>query len=531
MTTVLFGSTGAIQRFTVPDGYSALDLLVAGGAGVAVASQEIGAGVALPGGRGAVVRTRIDVTAGESLWIAVGALGSSTAAAGNGSGLAHGGSPGAGAATLVGRGAVSLANALVIAGGGGGGGEAGAGGDGGGIGGRSAGSGGGGLGGGQDPTYTAAAGESTTTDGCGAGAGGLVGGRAGTSADGKRGGGGGGSSRTPSGAELSSDNTGAGRVELSYGVPPYASDIITPATGDVVSSGADLPLAWAFHGAHADDVQAGATVTYTTPAGTFTTTASGKASRVIVDKALVQAGDASWSVVTRGVGTSDGPAATATFRIAPAPPTPAFTSPADGSTTTATYTDAVWTAAEQTAYRLVASTPDGSRVYSDTGWVANPATRSLRIPLAANGISTLLSLQVRGANGATSNAAQALVATNWTRPATPTVSAAPAPELAALRITRTHPTEAGRPPVVAETFEVLALAGPGYAAEGRHAITVDEQPDGTLLWRLPASEREYVVAVTAYDALGVPSQGISAPPDGVAGGWGIGPWGVGPWGV
>lgn len=526
MTTTTFGATGQLARLRIPADIDVISLVATGGAGVPAVSYDINAGVALAGGRGARVSARVPVTGGEELWIAVGQVGDADDVALNGAPFGRGGKRGGGAATIVGRGAVILDNAILVAAGGGGGGEDGTGGDGGGTGSRSAGTGGGGLGGGQDPTWTAPDGEDAIADGCAGGGGGVRGGRAGTvGANDKRGGGGGGSSRTPVGgaiAPVAQGSTGAGNLEVTYGLAPYASRLLSPGLGDVVAAGRDVNLQWAFVGASTLDVQDSAEVTYTTPAGSFTASIDGPGDTVTVQAILVQTGPIAWSVITRGAGSPPSPAARGTFTAAPAPADPDITAPTSGAIATAPDVVLRWAAADQSAYRVRRLSSDGARVLFDTGIVPDAGARSLTVRLDANRRTELLTIAVRGASGAWSREATTTVSTSYQRPAVPTVTATPDPDTASLIVTVSHVGEGGRPAAVRESLEVDCSA-----PEGRHGILTDADRDGVRRWRLPASGVDYVVVATAYDEAGVPAIGVSeAEPEG----WGVTPWGAGPWG-
>lgn len=523
MTTTVLGPTGTLTQVTVPADTYTVGYEVKAGAGCPVLSTDSGAGVDLAGGKGARITGQLAVHPGDLLWVAVGYQGQPTVAVGNGLTGGNAGKSG-GAFSAIGTGPVSAAavsNALVLAGAGGGGGEEGTGGDGGGIGSRSAGTGGGGLGGGQDTTYTSSLGEASAADGCGSGGSGLLGGRAGTIGDSDaRGGGGGGSSLVPAGASITSDSTGDGAVTLIYGVAPLAPVLVSPAAAGVVPTGRPASLAWQFAGATAGDVQTGATVAYSTPAGNFTAAVSDATQSVAMNPAsLTTPGPVTWTVTTTTHGAPPSPTSTFGFTLATPPTDPTITSPAVGASQTSPTAQLSWSAPQQAAYRARVLSADGTAVYTDTGVVADAAARTVALALPANARTYLLAVSVRGTNGCWSQEPSVPVATVWTRPATPQVTITARPDEGALEIDVVTPATPGAAPTVAITYRVTT-DGP----EGDHPIHVDA--DG--LYRLAASDVDYAVVATAVSALGVTAEGAAGgDPDG----WGVAPWGVGPWGA
>ena len=118
---VTFSSTGAEQCYTVPSGVTSLRIVAVGARG---ASQGSGAG-----GFGAVVTGQITVTAGQTLYVEVGASGSVNGGVSFGGGGSAGGDAGSGGGASDVRtmpaagGAASLSSRLLVAGGGGGAGD------------------------------------------------------------------------------------------------------------------------------------------------------------------------------------------------------------------------------------------------------------------------------------------------------------------------------------------------------------------------------------------------------------------------
>lgn len=241
-----FSATGAEQTFVVPAGVTSVRVTAIGGRGGA------GYGSNVPGGAGAAVAGTVAVTPGQTLYVEVGANGSSAnsgsfqpvfnGGAAAGSGTSPGGTGGGASDVRTvprAQGPASLASRrLVAAGGGGGGGVIGVGGaagqpgtngnfsTGGGPGTAAAGGAGGlgaqsglpgtaggagdGGGGGNAPGHT----------GGGGGGGGLFGGGGGGGADNSAGGGGGGSSLVPTGGTFAPDATGTPSVTLAYDLVP-----------------------------------------------------------------------------------------------------------------------------------------------------------------------------------------------------------------------------------------------------------------------------------------------------------------------
>ena len=235
--TVTYAYAGAEDTFTVPVGVAGVDVVAVGGSG--------GQWASLPGGRGSVVQGTVPVTAGSTLYVAVGGTGvaapvnQDVPGSFNGGGASWSGATGGGATDLrtVSRAedaAGSLASRVVVAGGGGGSDDS-AGGDAGLVGGHGGNSAAFRTTGGQGATQTSGGAPGTAPslpgalglggdgkNGGSGGGGGLYGGGGG----GNGSGGGGGSSLVPANGTVAANTTnGAPRLEISY-----ESDI-TDATG------------------------------------------------------------------------------------------------------------------------------------------------------------------------------------------------------------------------------------------------------------------------------------------------------------
>jgi hypothetical protein len=260
-----FTYTAAAQTFVVPSGVTSLTATLKGAQGGPSNNSS--------GGEGATATGPIPVTPGETLTLYVGGIGVGNGLAGfNGGGAgswdgasAIGG--GGGGASDIRRGALALADRIVIAAGGGGGGNGGyAGGSGGptgasgaasgfavgGTGGTASAGGTGGAGGGGATAGTNGALGQGGTGGfngnqrAGGGGGGLYGGGGGGgNTSGDQGGGGGGSSLIVTGWSVTQGgNTGNGSIALVWGVTNYvAGDGIWDTKGDIaVATAADTAV-------------------------------------------------------------------------------------------------------------------------------------------------------------------------------------------------------------------------------------------------------------------------------------------------
>ena len=113
--TVTFPKTGAAASWTVPDGLSALSVILYGADGGAGDATPLGSG---EGGSGAEVKASVALSAGTALSVNVGGTVGINAGGYNGGGVGNEDSGGGGGATDLSAGATSL----LVAGGGGGGG-------------------------------------------------------------------------------------------------------------------------------------------------------------------------------------------------------------------------------------------------------------------------------------------------------------------------------------------------------------------------------------------------------------------------
>ena len=265
-----FSFTGSAQTFTVPTGVTSIDVVLKGAQGAS--SLWLG-GASAVGGQGATASGPLPVTAGEVLTIYVGGTGTGNGVAGfNGGGAGsydsgtNGIGGGGGGATDIRRGALALADRVVIAAGGGGAGNGFVtGGTGGAVG--TAGGGSGNVHPGQGATAVAGGaggdnggtGAVSGTNGvlgiggaagfngnqrAGGGGGGLYGGGGGGgNTSGAQGGGGGGSSLILSGWSVTSGtNSGDGAVTFSWGGGGFQNhDIELDALASVASSANALP--------------------------------------------------------------------------------------------------------------------------------------------------------------------------------------------------------------------------------------------------------------------------------------------------
>ena len=273
-----FAYSGGAQSFVVPAGVTTLNVTLYGAQG---GTAWYNGGISSVGGAGAKVTGSINVTPGETLQINVGGYPGASGSNGAGgawqggfNGGGNGGNfnvnkigGGGGGASDIRRGGTALANRVAIAAGGGGGGAAGpaasVGGEGGLVGaqpppggiysgqGGTAGAGGAAgsaSGTGQTAGTLGQGGAGATTGDVyvgGGGGGGLYGGGGGAAQGGGAftgWGGGGGSSLVPAaGSALSGQNSGAGSVNLVWGLKPsvIANDTLFDAKGDIIAATAD----------------------------------------------------------------------------------------------------------------------------------------------------------------------------------------------------------------------------------------------------------------------------------------------------
>jgi hypothetical protein len=127
---------------------------------------------------------------------------------------------------------------------------------------------------------------------------------------------------------------------------------------------------------------------------------------------------------------------------------PAITSPTAAQVLTTNSVTLVWTAAEQTQYRIQLWVTSGAMVY-DSGWVTDSPTRSVVIPyVLANGTNWTAHLQTRNLEGLASVDQTRQFTVAYTAPAAPTIVATPSPSSGVINVAITNPTPVGTQPAL-----------------------------------------------------------------------------------
>ncbi|MET8908395.1 hypothetical protein [Micromonospora sp. NPDC004551] len=129
---------------------------------------------------------------------------------------------------------------------------------------------------------------------------------------------------------------------------------------------------------------------------------------------------------------------------------PTLTSPTGGGTISTDQVTAVWSVAEQTAYRVTLAMNPGGFVVHDSGWRTGTDT-SYTVPTRLADLSGwTLTVQTRNTAGLASNTVTANFTVDYLEPPTPTLVATPLPASGVISVAITNPAPSGGQPAVVD---------------------------------------------------------------------------------
>lgn len=278
--------------------------------------------------------------------------------------------------------------------------------------------------------------------------------------------------------------------------PPNVPSIVAPITGAVLDYTAVQTFSWVFSDPDVGDSQSAFDVQYRiVGSGTWTTVSSTTPNNYFQAPAnTFVAGNYEWQVRTYDSVGVVGPWTPSNFFTAATTPSSlAITSPANGSTVSASIT-LNWSTPSQTSYQVrrigdIAGSPDTSTIYFDTGEVFATAIRSLVVSMPVTGRYENVQVRIKY-SGLWSAWINVRLLVSYVQPSPGTVAVTPNSANGSLAITTTPATVgSGEPTPISVDIYVRVLGDPTVGIR----IAANQPPSGTFNWFGPASGVTYAI--------------------------------------
>lgn len=245
--------------------------------------------------------------------------------------------------------------------------------------------------------------------------------------------------------------------------PPYTPTWVAPQSGAAADVASSLLLDWQFNDRDPIDTQSAYAVSRQIGAGALNywrasdstwqvaevQNTSGTTSLTLA-AAWAAASDANYTYKVKvwDSGSAASGYSAAMIVVPSAVVNPAITSPTAAQVLTTNSVTLVWTATEQTQYRIQLWITSGAMVY-DSGWVTDTPIRSVTLPyVLANGTNWTAHLQTRNLEGLASVDQTRQFTVSYTAPAVPSIVATPSPTTGVINVAVTNPTPVGSQPAL-----------------------------------------------------------------------------------
>jgi hypothetical protein len=245
--------------------------------------------------------------------------------------------------------------------------------------------------------------------------------------------------------------------------PPYTPTWVTPQSGSAQDVASSLLLDWQFNDRDPIDTQSAYAVSRQIGAGALNywrasdstwqvaevQNTSGTTSLTLASS-WAAASDANYTFKVKvwDSGSAASGYSAAMVVVPSAVVNPAITSPTAAQVLSTNSVTLVWTAAEQTQYRIQLWVTSGAMVY-DSGWITDSPTRSVTLPyVLPNNTNWTAHLQTKNLEGLASVDQTRQFTVAYTAPATPTLVATPSPSTGVINVAVTNPAPVGSQPAL-----------------------------------------------------------------------------------
>lgn len=314
--------------------------------------------------------------------------------------------------------------------------------------------------------------------------------------------------------DVSATRGGMVLIALRNNTPPNAPALVGPVGATVIDRNAVQRFSWTFSDPDVGDTQSAYSLRHRPATGGAWTTivASSPNSYYDMPAGTLAAGDYEWQVATRdaqGLPLLDADlvySGSGFFTAAVQPGPPSITAPVNGSTVSAVSATVTWSTPDQDAYQMrtvadLAGSPDTGTVYTDTGTVESPATRSTTASFAVNNRDEHIQVRIRD-GGLWSAWASVRVLVSYTPPAVPTVTLYADNSAGSIAVVVTNPAPgAGEPTVTSHDILRREVGGVGIRVKTGLAA------GGTFTDRSVASGVDYEYAAVSVGTNSTTSTG------------------------